>query len=180
MIPRRIPQVRVDSSGDGGELTQFQATFPLDTLTDCRCNKSKSQQIMAYEPGLACCLSSKVFFFFKQPHSFLYSFTYCLWMLLYYNGELSTCDRDFMASPKYGFMARKSLALCRKKVVYLHVRRIWAWSQSISNGDRVTSMAYGNSVGLECVILKLCRATGQKTKPGTSEKHVEFSAVTLC
>ena len=78
------------------------------------------------------------------------------------------------------FMARKSLALCRKKVVYLHVRRIWAWSQSISNGDRVTSMAYGNSVGLECVILKLCRATGQKTKPGTSEKHVEFSAVTLC
>lgn len=54
--------MRVDSSGDGGEPTQFQATFPLDTLTDSRCNKSKGQQIMAYEPGLACCLSSKVFF----------------------------------------------------------------------------------------------------------------------
>ena len=79
MIPRRIPQVRVDSSGDGGELTQFQATFPLDTLTDCRCNKSKSQQIMAYEPGLACCLSSKVFFFFKTA-TFISLFIYILSM----------------------------------------------------------------------------------------------------
>lgn len=170
--------MRVDSSGDGGELTQFQATFPLDTLADSRCNKSKGQQIMAYEPGLACCLSSKVFFFFKKPHSFLYSFTYCLWMVLYYNGVLVI--ETLWPVQNMDFMARKSLALCRKKVVYLHVRRIWAWSQSISNGDRVTSTAYGNSVGLECVILQLCRATGQKTKPGTSEKHVEFSAVTLC
>ena len=76
-------------------------------------------------------------------------------MLSCYNGELSTCDRDFMA--------RKSKIVilwpCRKKVVYLHVRGVWAWSQSISNGDRVTSAAYGNSVGLQCGILKLCRAT---------------------
>ena len=95
------------------------------------------------------------FFFFKQPHSFLYSFTYCLWMVLYYNGVLVI--ETLWPVQNMDFMARKSLALCRKKVVYLHVRRIWAWSQSISNGDRVTSTAYGNSVGLECVILQLCR-----------------------
>lgn len=123
---------------------------------------------MAYEPGLVCCLSSKVFFENSHIHFFIH-------LHIVYG-----CFCTLWPVQNMDFMARKSLALCRKKVVYLHVRRIWAWSQSISNGDRVTSTAYGNSVGLECVILKLCRATGQKTKPGTSEKHVEFSAVTLC
>lgn len=70
--PWSICQVRVDSSGDCGELTQFQATFSLDTLTDSRCNKSKGQQIMAYEPGLACCLSSRVFFENSHIHFFIH------------------------------------------------------------------------------------------------------------
>lgn len=70
--------MRVDSSGDGGELTQFQATFPLDTLADSRCNKSKGQQLWPMSQVWPAACLVKFFFFLKA--TFISLFIYILSM----------------------------------------------------------------------------------------------------